>query len=162
MPTRKSSSRVYLLAGASSSRTMTACTTWQNATVCRSLAQCFQVWEQNVNPAREGLKSLTLEAQTPLSLEGWKEFIGRILSRPGQVLRVKGYVSLEAHPQRLLLHAVRDLISVDTTGEERDGMTRLVMIGRDLDPKEERAAFARLSRRDMSRVVNASPQARTS
>lgn len=100
-----------------------------------------------------GLRSFTLEARTSLSLEGWHGLIHRIVSRPGQVLRVKGHVSLEAHPQRLLLHAVRDLIALDPTGEPRDGVTRLVMIGRDLDPQEERAAFARLSGQTRPRVL---------
>lgn len=100
-----------------------------------------------------GLKSFTLEARTPLSLEGWHALVHRIVSRPGQVLRVKGHVSLDAHPERLLLHAVRDLIALDPTGEPRDGVTRLVMIGRDLDPQEERAAFARLSGQTRPRVL---------
>ncbi|MDV6376037.1 CobW family GTP-binding protein [Deinococcus arenicola] len=91
------------------------------------------------------LKSFTLESDTPLSLDGWYTLVRRITSRPGQVLRVKGEVSLEAHPQRLTLHAVRDLITLDPGSEPRTGQTRIVMIGRDLDVNEERAAFALLS-----------------
>lgn len=91
------------------------------------------------------LKSFTLESDTPLSLESWYALVQRIVSRPTQVLRVKGEVSLEAHRQRLTLHAVRDLIALDPGDQPRTGQTRIVMIGRDLDPDEERAAFARLS-----------------
>ena len=91
-----------------------------------------------------GLKSFTLETDRPLGRHGWYGFVHRIVSRPGQVLRVKGYVSLRDHPEKLLLHAVRDVISIDPTGQPRDGSTRLVMIGRDLKPDEERAAFAEL------------------
>lgn len=91
-----------------------------------------------------GLKSFTLESDVPLSTRVWHELLGRIVSRPGQVLRVKGHVSLADHPGRLLLHAVRAVISVESAGEAHDGVTRLVWIGRDLDPAQERAAFAAL------------------
>ncbi|ANE42451.1 CobW family GTP-binding protein [Deinococcus puniceus] len=107
-----------------------------------------------------GLKSFTLEAHTPLGLEGWHGLIHRIVSRPGQVLRVKGYVSLEAHPKKLLMQAVRDLIALDPLPEDRDGYTRLVAIGRDLDADEERAAFAVLSGQTERQVLHRAPVAR--
>lgn len=91
-----------------------------------------------------GLKSLTLESDTQFGLHGWYGFVHRIVSRPGQVLRVKGHVSVQNHPEKLLLHAVRDIISIDPTGAPKDGRTQLVMIGRDLELDEERAAFQEL------------------
>ena len=104
------------------------------------------------------LKSFTLESRAPLTLEGWHALVGRIVSRPAQVLRVKGELSLEAHPERLTLHAVRDLITLDPTGEPRSGLTRLVMIGRDLNEAEERAAFARLSGQTRPQVLRRVPK----
>lgn len=89
-----------------------------------------------------GLKTVTLEADRPLSARGWHDLIGRIAGRPGQVLRVKGHVSLAGQSTRLLLHAVRDVLTVDRTEEKQNGRSRVVMIGRDLDAQEERAAFA--------------------
>lgn len=104
-----------------------------------------------------GLKSVTLEASAPLTLDGWHALIHRIVSRPAQILRVKGELSLDAHSERLILHAVRDLISLDPSGEPRSGRSRVVMIGRDLDPDEERAAFARLSGQTRPQVLRRAP-----
>lgn len=88
-----------------------------------------------------GLKSFVLEAQQPLTAMQWYDFVERIVSRPGQVLRVKGHISLEASPHKLLLHAVRDVLTLEPTDQPADGISRVVMIGRDLVPDEERAAF---------------------
>lgn len=95
-----------------------------------------------------GLKSFTLESEQPLSLMAWQGLIHSIIARPGNVLRVKGEVSLDAHPDQLFLHAVRDIITVDSLERPRDGHTRLMMIGRDLVPADERAAFAELLEND--------------
>lgn len=95
-----------------------------------------------------GLKSVVLEAEGALSLRGWQALIDRIVSRPGVVLRVKGYVRLKDLPQPLLVHAVRDLISAEPlpadSPEAPAQGCQLVMIGRELVPAEERAAFAAL------------------
>ncbi|WP_338069121.1 GTP-binding protein [Deinococcus fonticola] len=90
-----------------------------------------------------GLKSFTLEADQCLSLWGWQALTERIVTRPGHVLRVKGHLSLDAHPERLLVQAVRDVMTIEPTGQPRDNTCQLVVIGRDLNRSEEREFFAR-------------------
>ncbi|MFC6591067.1 CobW family GTP-binding protein [Deinococcus lacus] len=103
-------------------------------------------WRPDPTPTRHtaGLRSVTLEAQQPLEMRGWSALVHDIVGRPGQVLRVKGVVCVAGEPRKLLLHAVRDLITVDFTDESSaDGHSRLVMIGRDLNREEEAAKFSR-------------------
>ncbi|UQN05120.1 GTP-binding protein [Deinococcus sp. QL22] len=88
-----------------------------------------------------GLKSFTLRATRPLDPYRWQRFMtDLILSRPAEVLRVKGFVDLYGYPQRILFQAVRDLFTADAW-EAGDGNTELVFIGRGLDQAEYTAAF---------------------
>ncbi|WP_019012011.1 CobW family GTP-binding protein [Deinococcus aquatilis] len=88
-----------------------------------------------------GLKSFTLRATRPLDPYRWQRFMtDLILSRPAEVLRVKGFVDLYGYPQRILFQAVRDLFTADAW-EPGDGQTELVFIGRGLDRAEYTAAF---------------------
>jgi len=89
-----------------------------------------------------GLTSFTLRADAPLDPYRWQRFMtGHILSRPAEVLRVKGTLSLHGYPQRVLFQAVRDLFTADAW-EGEPGETKLVFIGRGLDRAEYEAAFA--------------------
>ncbi|MEF2279025.1 GTP-binding protein [Deinococcus sp. YIM 134068] len=89
-----------------------------------------------------GLGSFTLRADRPLDPYRWQRFLtSHILSRPAEVLRVKGFLSLHGYPQRVLFQAVRDLFTADAW-DEADGRTELVFIGRGLDRAEYAAAFA--------------------
>ena len=89
-----------------------------------------------------GLKSFTLRAGRPLDPYRWQRFMtDLILSRPAEVLRVKGFLSLYGYPQCVLFQAVRDLFTADAW-DEADGRTELVFIGRGLDRAEYEAAFA--------------------
>ncbi|ABF44501.1 CobW family GTP-binding protein [Deinococcus geothermalis] len=89
-----------------------------------------------------GLTSFTLRAATPLDPYRWQRFMTDfILSRPAEVLRVKGFLGLHGYPQRVLFQAVRDLFTADAW-DEADGQTELVFIGRGLDRAEYEAAFA--------------------
>lgn len=88
-----------------------------------------------------GLKSFTLRADRPLDPYRWQRFMtDHILSRPAEVLRVKGVLSLHGYPQRILFQAVRDLFTADAW-DGADGRTELVFIGRGLDRAEYEAAF---------------------
>ncbi|GAA5513306.1 P-loop guanosine triphosphatase YjiA [Deinococcus carri] len=89
-----------------------------------------------------GLTSFTLRAASPLDPYRWQRFMTDfILSRPAEVLRVKGFLSLHGYPQRVLFQAVRDLFTADAW-DEADGQTELVFIGRGLERAEYAAAFA--------------------
>ncbi|MEW6422153.1 MAG: GTP-binding protein [Deinococcota bacterium] len=89
-----------------------------------------------------GLISFTLRAATPLDPYRWQRFMtGFILSRPAEVLRVKGFLSLAGYPQQVLFQAVRDLFTADAW-DQANGQTELVLIGRGLDRAEYEAAFA--------------------
>ncbi|SMB89739.1 CobW family GTP-binding protein [Deinococcus hopiensis] len=88
-----------------------------------------------------GLKSFTLRADRPLDPYRWQRFMtDLILSRPAEVLRVKGFLSLHGYPRRVLFQAVRDLFTADAW-DEADGQTELVFIGRGLDRAEYEAGF---------------------
>lgn len=89
-----------------------------------------------------GLTSFTLRSDAPLDPYRWQRFMtGLILSRPAEVLRVKGTLSLVGYPHRVLFQAVRDLFTADAW-EGEPGGTELVFIGRGLDRAEYGAAFA--------------------
>lgn len=98
---------------------------------------------EDAEPVRHtpGLTSFTLRADSPLDPYRWQRFMtDLILSRPAEVLRVKGFLSLHGYPQRILFQAVRDLFTADAW-DEADGRTELVFIGRGLDRAEYGAAF---------------------
>lgn len=99
---------------------------------------------EGAEPVRHtpSLTSFTLRADAPLDPYRWQRFMtDLILSRPAEVLRVKGFLSLHGYPQRILFQAVRDLFTADAW-DEADGRTELVFIGRGLDREEYAAAFA--------------------
>ena len=91
-----------------------------------------------------GLSSFTLRASSPLDPYRWQRFMtSLILSRPAEVLRVKGSLSLRGYPQRVLYQAVRDLFTADAW-EGEVGPSELVFIGRGLDRAEYEAAWGEL------------------
>ncbi|WP_104989718.1 GTP-binding protein [Deinococcus sp. NW-56] len=89
-----------------------------------------------------GLTSFTLRSETPLDPYRWQRFLtDLILSRPAEVLRVKGTLSLLGYPHPVLFQAVRDLFTADAW-EGEPGPSELVLIGRGLDRAEYEAAWA--------------------
>lgn len=89
-----------------------------------------------------GLKTFTLRAESQLDPYRWQRFMTEyILSRPAEVLRVKGFLDLHGYPQRILFQAVRDLFTADAW-DAGDGTSELVFIGQGLDKEEYAAAFA--------------------
>ncbi|MCP2014285.1 G3E family GTPase [Deinococcus sp. HSC-46F16] len=89
-----------------------------------------------------GLTSFTLRSEAPLDPYRWQRFLtDLILSRPAEVLRVKGTLSLAGYPHPVLFQAVRDLFTADAW-EGEPGASELVLIGRGLDRAEYGAAWA--------------------
>ncbi|KEF33937.1 MULTISPECIES: CobW family GTP-binding protein [Deinococcus] len=89
-----------------------------------------------------GLTSFTLRSDAPLDPYRWGRFLTDfILSRPAEVLRVKGTLSLHGYPHPVLFQAVRDLFTADAW-EGEPGASELVFIGRGLDRAEYEAAWA--------------------
>ncbi|WP_344983172.1 GTP-binding protein [Deinococcus rubellus] len=95
-----------------------------------------------------GVSSFTLSANQPLSIVAWHRFLQTyVLSRPGEVLRVKGFLALEDMAERVLFQAVRDVFSAEAiSGTRRGEGSQLVVIGRGLDAGEYQQAFANLNR----------------
>ena len=88
-----------------------------------------------------GLTTFTLRASAPLDPYAWQRFMTSfILSRPAEVLRVKGFLGLHGYPQRVLFQAVRDLFTADAW-DKGDGTSELVFIGKGLDRAEYDTAF---------------------
>lgn len=93
-----------------------------------------------------GVTSFALRADEPLDIRGWHFFLQRyVLSRPADVLRLKGFLSIEGIPETVLFQAVRDVFSAEAlSGTRQDGKSQLVVIGRDLNEAEYREVFAKL------------------
>lgn len=93
------------------------------------------------------MRSLTLSADEPLDPDAWTHFLTRrILSRPADVLRVKGMLAFRGRAEPVLFQAVRDVFSAEVVpGVPHRGASRIVVIGRELDEPGERRAFAALS-----------------
>jgi len=92
-----------------------------------------------------GLKSLVLRAERPLDPYRWHAFLREyILSRPAEVLRVKGYLSFHDQPGHILFQSVRDVFTADRVGSRpgETGFTELVVIGRGLERAEYESALA--------------------
>lgn len=94
-----------------------------------------------------GVASFALTLDRPIDLRSWHVFLETmILSRPVDVLRVKGFLSIRGIDETVLFQAVRDVFSAEAMrGTSQDGTSRLVVIGRDLDAAEYRDVFARLA-----------------
>ncbi len=90
----------------------------------------------------QGVSQFVLEADFPLDLVRWQWFLQElILSRPAQVLRVKGWLALEGMTERVLFQSVRDMFSAEATTERSTGRSSLVVIGRNLIESEFRSRF---------------------
>jgi len=134
--------------------------------VVNPLAAVYPVRQSQVEPARvlgikafdpgwkpqsyahqhlPNIQSFTLSAERPLHRERVNAFIDRYLvSRPGQVFRAKGWLSVRGMAQEVLFQGVREIFSLELTERPATGLSRLVVIGRGLEEEEYRQAFARL------------------
>lgn len=113
--------------------------------------QLFPPWDpaqppQTVHTPR--LKSIVLESEVPLERGALNRFLeAHVLSRPDSVYRVKGFVDLAGAKQRVLVQAVRDILSLTLLPEAASGRSQLVVIGRDLNADALKAAFAEAEKR---------------
>lgn len=82
----------------------------------------------------EGVTSFVLSADRPLDLLKWHVFLQEhILSRPGDVLRAKGFLAFSEMPEKVVFQAVRDVFSANLTQEHHQHKSQLVVIGRQLN-----------------------------
>lgn len=90
-----------------------------------------------------GVRSFVLKATQPLNIMRWQTFLQEdILARPSEVLRVKGYLSLQDLSQQVLFQAVRDVFSAESQTQPSTGVSELVVIGTGLDQAGYQAKFA--------------------
>lgn len=93
-----------------------------------------------------GVTSFALEHDEPLDVLHWNNFMEiMILSRPGNVYRVKGFLSFRQVEDEFVFQAVREIVTVTRSERELTGRSSLVIIGRDLIEAEYRQQFALLS-----------------
>jgi len=72
----------------------------------------------------------------------------------GLVFRFKAILAVEGHPQKIAVHAVRDIVDQDSVGIWQDGEARIckmVFIGKDLDEEFFRKMFGNVTRANDSR-----------
>lgn len=91
-----------------------------------------------------GITALTLRSDRPLQLGRWVMFHQHMMiGRSENVLRAKGILEFEELDYPMVLQAVRELYSFDAHEGDHAGGTEVVLIGRNLDEEEYRAAFGR-------------------
>jgi G3E family GTPase len=89
-----------------------------------------------------GLNSFTLRADRPLNRQGFNRFIETmIVARPDQVYRAKGFISIEGFDKHVLFQSVREIFNLNLAAQDSDGKTNLVIIGKNVDEAEFKAAF---------------------
>lgn len=99
----------------------------------------------------KGMKSFVLEADAPLEQDAFNDFIeDEIKSRPGQVLRCKGWLNVQGFERAVLFQAVRDIVSIEL-GDDPPERSKLVVIGTNLDKAAFEKAFARATVRPAKR-----------
>ena len=113
----------------------------------------------HVHAHTPGVTSFTVRAEQPLSIPAWHLFLQTyVLSRPGEVLRVKGFLALQEIPEQVLFQAVRDVFSAEAIPDTRHSqISQLVVIGRNLDAEEYQQTFANLNRWPPRLPISAEP-----
>jgi len=102
-------------------------------------------FEQGVQHTK-GLKSFTLRAALPLAQEPFDAFLkAKVLTDPDRVYRTKGFVSLTGVERRVRVQTVRDILNLSLADDVADGLSELVVIGRDLDRAAFERGFARIA-----------------
>jgi G3E family GTPase len=93
-----------------------------------------------------GLKNFTLRAEHPLNRAGFNRFVERmIVARPDQVLRAKGFLSLEDIAKPVLFQSVREIFNLklaETSSTLAWPHSELIVIGKNLDQTEFERTFA--------------------
>ncbi len=100
----------------------------------------------------KGISTFTLHQKEPLDAMAWNAFMEeKILARPGNVFRAKGFLAFRQIPDEIIFQAVREIVKVTKGAQRHEGNSSLVIIGRGLEESEYREAFAKLHSPLMSR-----------
>jgi G3E family GTPase len=88
------------------------------------------------------LQTFTLTAEQPLERQKVNAFIdGYLISRPNAVFRAKGFLNVRGFDKPVLFQSVREIFSLEQSGQRANGPSRLVVIGRGLNQFEYEEAF---------------------
>ena len=95
--------------------------------------------------ADAGIMSVSLKLEKPIDRRKIARWLTRLTKERGpDILRAKGIIDVKDNPRRLVFQAVHMILEGDLQREWRAGekrYSRMVFIGRNLDPVELRAAF---------------------
>ncbi|RIH92237.1 CobW family GTP-binding protein [Meiothermus granaticius] len=88
------------------------------------------------------LQTFTLTAERPLERHKVNEFIdSHLISRPNAVFRAKGFLQVRGFKQQILFQSVREIFSLEQANQPAQAPSKLVVIGRGLNPLEYEEAF---------------------
>jgi G3E family GTPase len=95
-------------------------------------------WQDDYTPKHTpGLSSFTLHAERELNRKHFNTFIEKmIVSRPDQVFRAKGYLSIEGFDQLVLFQSVREIFNLTLSNKPKQHESHLVVIGKHLNKEE--------------------------
>ena len=91
------------------------------------------------------MQSVSASIDGPVDPEKFMPWISTLTQAQGpDILRCKGIVAFPNEPQRFVFQGVHQILDGDLQGPWKDGeprVSRVVFIGRKLDPAEIRAGF---------------------
>jgi len=91
------------------------------------------------------VQSFTLTAEGLLERQKVNAFIDQyLISRPDAVFRAKGFLSVKGFDKQVLFQSVREIFSLELAQQPVQALSRLVVIGRDLNQPEYEEAFQAL------------------
>ena len=97
----------------------------------------------HVHEHASDVTSFAVSCDAPLDVLSWNAFMDDcILTRPGNVFRVKGFLSFAQLPEELIFQAVREIVYVTKSERPTSGVSSLVVIGRGLDQAEYQQRFS--------------------
>jgi G3E family GTPase len=92
-----------------------------------------------------GIMSVSLKLEKPIDRRKVARWLTRLTKEKGpDILRAKGIIDVKDNPRRLVFQAVHMVLEGDLQREWREGeqrYSRMVFIGRNLDPAELKAGF---------------------
>ena len=89
--------------------------------------------------AADGFEAVSFESPCPFAADRFQAFLEQL---PGDVFRAKGILAIDGGAGRHVFHLVGRRFTLDAAGAEAPPGSRLVLIGRNLDPAALRAQLA--------------------
>ncbi len=89
--------------------------------------------------AADGFEAVSFESPCPFAADRFQAFLEEL---PGDVFRAKGILAIDGGAGRHVFHLVGRRFTLDAAGAEAPPGSRLVLIGRNLDPAALRAQLA--------------------